>query len=120
MGSSSSVGQQKWRRVQIRHILFQIAYDELPPIGRAIRMRCSHKNCINPDHMRVAGWEPKYRSVHKMIDREWLTREQAAEWFAGEQTAEQVVEEASKTNNTEAAPEKQQKLPSWETLYPAR
>lgn len=91
MGISSSEGMKKWRRVQLRHILFQSAYDEFLSGGRVIRMRCRHKNCINPAHMKVAGWEPKYRAVHKMLSRGWLTREQAAEWFAGELTAEQAA-----------------------------
>jgi hypothetical protein len=68
--------------------------------------------------MKVAGWEPKYREVHKMLSRGWLTREQAAEWFAGELTAEQAVEEAFEINK-EVKP-KDEPEPSWETFYPAR
>jgi len=72
----------KRERVQLRRLLFLLEYKELPPLGRQISMRCDDMLCINPAHMRVKGFEPSYRKVYNMIDREILTIGQAKEWYA--------------------------------------
>jgi len=82
IAGSTSESIKKQRRVQIRHILFQIAYEEMIPIGRATRMRCRNSLCINPAHMTIAGgWQPSYESVRKMVKQNWVTEEQADEWY---------------------------------------
>jgi hypothetical protein len=73
---------KRGRYVQIRQVLFQIAYQEPPPLGRKIHMHCETPGCVNPGHMYVKGWSPRWEAVHDMIDRRgWLTEEQAKEWF---------------------------------------
>lgn len=80
----------KWRKAQIRHVLFQSTYGEPVPIGRVIRMRCGNKRCINPAHYSVSGWRPPWEVMHRMIDElGWITEEQAKEWYSSkEQTPE--------------------------------
>jgi hypothetical protein len=111
--SSSSESIQKQRRVQIRHILFQIAYEEVLPVGRLTRMRCGNNRCLNPSHIKVANWQPKYGAVRKMLHQGWLTQEQADEWFAD--TTEQDVTEQSAA----AAKVTEHEKVEWETIYPA-
>ena len=74
----------KRERVQLRRLLFLMKYGELP-LGRIITMRCEDKQCINPAHMKVKGFEPSYRKVYEMIEDKILTVEQAREWFAEEE-----------------------------------
>lgn len=107
--SSSSESIKKQRRVQIRHILFQIAYGEVLPIGRLTRMRCSNNRCINPAHIKVANWQPSYGAVRKMLNNGWLTEKQADEWFG-------IIEESE--TKTEQSADVRPK-PAWEKIYPA-
>jgi hypothetical protein len=113
--SSSSESIKKQRRVQIRHFLFQIAYEEVLPIGRLTRMRCGNNRCINPAHIKVAGWEPDYRPVRKMVNLGWLTQEQADEWFAGiKEDSETETEQPEKPPARDIKPK-----PAWKEIYPA-
>src|SRR5665647_3753922 len=57
----------KWRKVQIRQVLFQIVYGEPAPIGRVIKMRCKNRRCINPSHYSISGWTPPWPVMHRMI-----------------------------------------------------
>ena len=66
----------KWRKAQIRQVLFQSVYGEPVPIGRVIRMRCGNKRCIDPAHYAISGWRPPWEVMHRMIDElEWITEE---------------------------------------------
>ena len=71
---------EKWRKAQIRHVLFQIVYGQPVPVGRVIRMCCGNTRCVNPGHMTVAGWKPTWAAIHTMIGNNWLTEEQAERW----------------------------------------
>jgi hypothetical protein len=74
---------KRGRYVQIRQVLFQIAYQEPPPRGRKIHMHCGTPGCVNPGHAYVRGWKPSWPALEDMINRRgWLTEEQAKEWFA--------------------------------------
>jgi hypothetical protein len=114
--SSSSEAIQKKRRVQIRHILFQIAYGEVLPIGRLTRMRCHNNRCINPAHIKVANWNPSYAAIRKMLNQGWITEEQADEWFAGitEPPTNNRLTDESRDNDS-----KSKEHQKWEAIYHA-
>jgi hypothetical protein len=115
--SSTSESIKKQRRVQIRHVLFQIAYGEVLPPGRVTRMRCGHNHCINPAHIKIPNWHPSYGSVRKMLTQGWLTEEEADEWFAG--ITEQTEAEQSAKPSTENIKTDAENHPKWEAIYPA-
>ena len=72
---------KRGRYVQIKQVLFQIAYNEPVPRGRKIHNYCETHGCMNPGHFYVRGWRPDAVSIHDLIDRRgWLTDEQALEW----------------------------------------
>lgn len=72
--------ERRGRQVQIRQVLFQLVYQEPAPIGRAIQMACGDKRCVNPMHMKVAGWQPPWPVLEKYMGI-WITRSQAEQFY---------------------------------------
>jgi hypothetical protein len=71
----------KRERVQIRRLLFLMTFKELP-IGRTLKPICKNSRCCNPAHMTYIGWDgPSYKKTYELIEKEYLTLEQAREWF---------------------------------------
>jgi hypothetical protein len=68
------------RHVQLRRLLFLRAWDEVPD-GHRLTMRCGNDRCINPTHATYPGFWPHADIVHKLIDKMWLTDEEAKDWF---------------------------------------
>jgi hypothetical protein len=68
----------KGRFVQIRRLLYYIAYGEVPDMHR-IDMRCANpKRCVNPAHARVKGTQ---QDVSKCLERGWITLDQVNEYY---------------------------------------
>lgn len=70
---------RRGRRVQIRQALFQVTYREPAPIGRTIQMACGNTRCVNPAHMKVAGWEPSWAALNEVMGH-WITEPEAKKW----------------------------------------
>lgn len=76
----------KGEHVQLRRLLFLNEYKQLPPLGRVIKMRCGRKQCINPAHMRVKGFEPSYQKVYAMIERNLLSPDDLERYYLEDAT----------------------------------
>jgi hypothetical protein len=68
------------RYVQIRRLLFLLAFDEVPD-RRQVNTRCDTERCQNPAHAKVRDWPITSQEVSKMVELNWLTKEQAHEWY---------------------------------------
>ena len=74
--------ERRGRQVQIRQALFQLIFQVPAPVGRKIMMACGNKRCLNPLHMRVAGWKIPWCDLERYLvennpDVGWITRDQA-------------------------------------------
>jgi len=66
--------------VLVKRLLYLLEYDFLP--SKQIYMACGKKNCVNPAHMRVRGWESEaYREIPYQIKRGILYQDDAEKWF---------------------------------------
>lgn len=71
---------RRGKQVQVRRVLYYIEYKGLPL--KEITVMCGEKNCVNPAHMRVRGFEKECNSrIESQIEKGWLYPEDAEEWF---------------------------------------
>jgi hypothetical protein len=67
-------------RTQVRRVLYYFEYKGIPL--KKITMVCGEKNCINPAHMRVRGFESEAdQRIESQIEKGWLYPEDAEKWF---------------------------------------
>lgn len=71
---------ERGRCVQMRRYLFLLIYDAVPD-RRQIIMRCGNSRCQNPAHAKVRDWPVTSETVAELIKLNWLTKEQAKEWY---------------------------------------
>jgi hypothetical protein len=63
--------------------MYLMEYGFLP--SKQITMVCGKRNCVNPAHMRVRGWESEaYKEIPRQIKRGILYQDDAEKWFQWE------------------------------------
>jgi hypothetical protein len=76
-------GRVRGKQVQVRRVLYYLEYGGMPL--KAVTMVCRVRNCVNPAHMRVTGFEAECnQKIERQIERGWLRPEEAENWFGWE------------------------------------
>jgi hypothetical protein len=77
------VTDNKPHLVLVKRLMYLIEYGFLP--SKQITMVCGKRNCVNPAHMRVRGWESEaYKEIPRQIKRGILYQDDAEKWFQWE------------------------------------
>ena len=77
---AKDMDKKKGVRVPVRRVLYYLEYKELPL--KQVAMACGEKDCINPAHMRVRGFELEAdKHIEQQIEKGWLYPDDAERWF---------------------------------------
>jgi hypothetical protein len=75
-----AVGKKKGSLVLVKRLMYYWEYGDCPPMP--IKLVCGNKNCVNPAHMRITGYEKEaYQEIEDQIERGILYPDDAKEWF---------------------------------------
>jgi hypothetical protein len=79
-GTSDGGGKKKGSLVLVKRLMYYWEYGDCPPMP--IKLVCGNKNCVNPAHMRITGYEKEaYQEIENQIERGILYPDDAKEWF---------------------------------------